>query len=126
MSLLKLLSFFWPQNTSDVKIGLSLEYPKDDHLEYPKDVNLDLLTATVADLRQLLAHGKVSSSDLVKRYLKQIDKHNLKGMRLNAVISIAPEKDILWQADALDQERAEGKIRGPMHGIPVIIKVSDV
>lgn len=123
---LKLLPFIWPQDTSDVKDRLSLEYPKDDHLEYPKDVHLDFLTATVADLRQLLAHGKVSSSDLVKGYLKQIDKHNHKGMWLNAVISIAPEEDILWQADALDQERAEGKIRGPMHGIPVIIKVSDV
>ena len=126
MSFQWLLSLIWPLNTSDVKISLSPEYPKDDHLEYPKDVRLDFLTATVADLRQLLAHRKVSSSDLVKGYLKQIDKHNLNGMRLNAVISIAPEKDIIQQADALDRERTEGKIRGPMHGIPVIIKVSDV
>ena len=114
----KLLSLIWPHDTSDVKNSLS---PK-----YPKDVHFDVLTATVADLRQLLAHGKVSSSDLVKGYLKQIDKHNRKGMQLNAVISTAPVKDILRQADALDQERAEGKVRSLMHGIPVIIKVSDV
>ena len=122
-----ILSAFWPQSASKVKIGrLSLDYTKDDHLEYPEDVRIDFLTATVADLRQLLDRRKVSSVDLVEGYLKQIDKHNHKGMQLNAVISIAPEQDILQQARALDRERVEGKIRGPMHGIPVIIKVSDV
>ena len=126
MFLLHFLSWIWPQNASDVKISLSLDYSKDDCLEHPKDVPLDFLTATVADLRQRLARREVSSVDLVKGYLKQIDKHNNKGMRLNAVISIAPEKDIVEQAHALDLERAEGKIRGPMHGIPVIIKVSDI
>ena len=107
-------------------IIMSNNYPEDDHLEYPNDVYLNVLTATVADLSQLLARRKVSSVDLVKGYLRQIDKHNHKGMRLKAVISIAPEQDVLQQAGALDRERAEGKIRGPMHGIPVIIKVSDV
>ena len=102
------------------------EYPKDNHLKYPKDVCLDFLTATVTELRELLARREVCSVDLVKGYLEQIDKHNHKGMRLKAVISIAPEKDILEQACALDLERVEGKIRGPMHGIPVIIKVSDI
>ena len=127
-------SWIWPQSAWDLKNSLSLdhskdgrlEYPKDNNLEYPKDVHLDFLTATVTELRQLLAHCKVSSVDLVKGYLEQIDKHNHKGMRLNAVISIAPEKDILEQARALDLERVEGKIRGPMHGIPVIIKVSHI
>ena len=119
------LSLIRPKNASDVKNSLSPEYPKDSHLQYSKDVYLDFLTATVADLRQLLARREVSSRELVKGYLKQIDRHNHKGMRLNAVISIAPERDILRQAYALDQERAEGKVRGPMHGIPVIIKVSD-
>ena len=94
--------------------------------ECPKDVYLDFLTATVADLRQLLARREVNSVDLVKGYLDQIDRHNHQGMHLNAVISIAPEDDIIQQAAALDRERADGKVRGPMHGIPVIIKVSDV
>ena len=137
------LSSIWPQNASDVNISrLSPENPKDDyredpkddhleypvydHLEDPKDVRLDVLTATVENLRQLLACRNVSSVDLVKAYLKQIDKHNHKGMRLNAVISVAPEKDIFQQAVALDRERAEDKVRGPMHGIPVIIKASNV
>ena len=128
-----ILSLIWPHNALGIKIShWSLQYlkdghvvyPKDDHLEYPKDVRLDFLTTTVADLRRQLARCEVSSVDLVKGYLEQIDKHNLKGMRLNAVISIAPEKDILKQARALDLERVKGKIRGPMHGIPVIIKVS--
>ena len=89
-------------------------------------LDLDLLTATVADLRGLLDGREVHSVDLVKSYLKQIDRHNHKGMVLNAVISTAPEEDVFQQAVALDQERAEGKVRGPMHGIPVIIKASGI
>ncbi len=94
--------------------------------ERRKYVRLDLLTATVADLRQLLVGGEVNSVDLVKRYLNQIDRHNHKGMVLNAVISIAPEEDVLEQARTLDDERAGGILRGQMHGIPVIIKASEV
>ena len=106
-------------------IIMSNNHPEDDDLEYPTDARLDILTATVADLSQLLARRKVSSVDLVKGYLGQIDKHNHEGMRLKAVISIAPEQDVLRQAGALDRERAEGRVRGALHGIPVIIKVSD-
>lgn len=90
------------------------------------DPKLDLLTATVGDLRQLLTRGEVNSVDLVKKYLDQIDRHNHRGMMLNAVISTAPEEDVFQQAINLDQERAEGRVRGPMHGIPVIIKVGEV
>ena len=86
--------------------------------------NVDVLTATATHLRQLLDRAEVSSSDLVKNYLGQIDRHNHKGMELRAVISTAPEEDLLQQARALDRERAEGRARGPMHGIPVIIKAS--
>lgn len=94
--------------------------------KYPNDLELDLLTATVGDLRQLLTRGKVHSVDLVKNYLDQINRHNHKGMELNAVISTAPEEDVLQKAVDLDRERAEGRVRGSMHGIPVIIKVSEV
>lgn len=94
--------------------------------KHPNGFGLHLLTATVGDLRQLLTRGEVHSVDLVKTYLDQIDRHNHKAMKLNAVISTAPEKDVLQQAVDLDQEQAEGRVRGPMHGIPVIIKVSEV
>ena len=94
--------------------------------KHPTGVNLDVLTATVADLRHLLARGEIHSVDLIKVYLDQIDRHNHKGMELNAVISTAPEEVVFQQAIILDQERAEGSLRGPMHGIPVIIKVSEV
>ena len=87
---------------------------------------IDLLTATVADLRQMFATGEVRSVDLVKNYLGHIERHNHKGMNLNAVISTAPEEDIVARAQELDQERAAGHARGPMHGIPVIIKVREL
>ena len=93
---------------------------------HPNDVAVDLLTATVAGIRQMLACGKVHSVTLVKRYLDQIERHNHRGMKLNAVIATAPERDVVQQAKHLDQERAQGKVRGPMHGIPVIIKASEI
>ena len=87
-------------------------------------VPLDLLTATVADLRQLLNRGLMRSVDLIELYFDQIDRHNCRGMELKAVISTAPREFVIREAKRLDQERAGGKLRGPLHGIPVIIKAS--
>ena len=106
----------YPRHALDVKGGL--------RHKHSSGLWLDLLTATATDLRQLLARREVSSVDLVKGYLDQIDRHNHKGMELHAVISTAPEEDVFQQAGILDRERAEGRVRGPMHGIPVIIKAS--
>ena len=89
-------------------------------------VPLDLLTATVADLRQLLTRGETHSVDLIEGYFDQIHRHNHRGMKLNAVISTSPKEIVVREAKRLDQERAEGKVRGPLHGIPVIIKASEI
>lgn len=89
-------------------------------------VPLDLLTATVADLRQLLSRGEMHSVDLIEVYLDQIHRHNHRGMELNAVICTAPKGFVVREAKRLDQERGEGKVRGPLHGIPVIIKASEI
>ena len=105
----------YPRCTLDIKAGWNRKH---------RTVRLDLLAITATELLQLLARREVYSIDLVKCYLDQIDRHNHKGMELHAVISTAPKEDLFQQADALDRERAEGRIRGPMHGIPIIIKAS--
>ena len=86
-------------------------------------LNLDPLTVTAAQLQKLLAESKVSTVDLVELYLAQIEKHNHRGARLNAIISTAPREDVLKSAQSLDRERELDSVRGPMHGIPIIVKV---
>jgi amidase len=79
---------------------------------------LDVLSTTATDLQQLLQDGKTTSVQIVETYQRQIQRYNLK---LRAMISIAPNLKAL--AQALDNERKEGKLLGPLHGIPIIVKV---
>ena len=88
-----------------------------------RQVHIDVLTATAAELQSLLEDGKISSLDLVEIYLDQIEKHNHRGMKLHAIIEIAPKPDVIERARQLDQERKVNGPRGAMHGIPVIVKV---
>jgi hypothetical protein len=88
--------------------------------------SFDPLVATAVDLKQLLDDGKITSRHLVERYLQQIEDHNTQGMQLRAVIATAPVPSILSLADELDAERKAGKLRGPFHGLPIIVKVGSV
>lgn len=83
-----------------------------------------LLTSTAVDLQSQLSRGEITSELLVLSYLDQIEKHNRKGLKLHALTSVADKDVLLARARHLDQERREGKVsRGPLHGIPIIIKV---
>jgi Asp-tRNA(Asn)/Glu-tRNA(Gln) amidotransferase A subunit family amidase len=84
---------------------------------------IDIHTATAADLQQLLSEGRVKSTDLVDLYLHQIESHNHRGLHFNAMISTTPQNIPLAIAETLGKERAAGKFRGPLHGIPVSVKV---
>lgn len=71
-------------------------------------------------LQSAMSSGKYSSRQLCEFYLKRIMDIDRNGPMLNSVIELNP--DALAIADGLDQERKDGKVRGPMHGIPVLIK----
>lgn len=75
---------------------------------------------TIADLQQGMASGRWTSRRLCELYLDRIAQVDKSGPTLNAVIELNP--DALAIADALDAERRVGTVRGPMHGIPVLIK----
>lgn len=79
------------------------------------------LTATASELQAGLAAGKYNSSQLVDLYLEQTARHN---DYLRAVIETTPVAVLHRQASQLDQERALGQTRGPLHGIPILLKVS--
>jgi amidase len=79
------------------------------------------LTTTVFELQDLLQDGKTTSFDALSRYLRQLDAHN---SWLKAVIATPGAYLLLERAELLDDERRQGKVRGPLHGIPILIKVS--
>ena len=76
--------------------------------------------ATVADLQDRMAKGTETARSLSEKYLARIKALNEAGPMLRAVIETNP--DALTIADGLDKERKAGKLRGPLHGIPVLIK----
>jgi amidase len=80
----------------------------------------DLSEVSITDLQARMQSGKSTARDLCQQYLARIAEINTKGPAINAVIEINP--DALALADTLDKERKAGKLRGPMHGIPVLIK----
>jgi amidase len=81
---------------------------------------IDISEASVATLQAAMQSGKTSSQALVRGYLARIKALDKSGPRINSVIEINP--DALTIAQQLDKERKAGKIRGPLHGIPVLIK----
>jgi len=79
-----------------------------------------LLEGTVAQLQAEMASGRLSARALSQRYLQRIDALDRAGPRLNAVIELNP--DALAQCDEMDRERRQRATRGPLHGIPVLLK----
>jgi amidase len=75
---------------------------------------------TVAQLQEAMAAGRYTSRRLVELYTERINAIDRSGPMLRSVIEVNP--DALAIADSLDAERKNGRLRGPLHGIPVLIK----
>ncbi|KAK3901220.1 amidase signature domain-containing protein [Staphylotrichum tortipilum] len=82
-------------------------------------MTLNLLSTTAVDLRRLLESGTTTSVQLVLEYLTQIQRLEPK---LHAFISVAPRQLLLHEAAARDEERRQGRVGGPLHGIPIVLK----
>jgi amidase len=80
----------------------------------------ELEEATIASLQAAMARGEQSARSIAEAYLARIDALDRSGPRINSVIEVNPEA--LQLADALDRERKEGGARGPLHGVPVLLK----
>ncbi|HEV3464253.1 MAG TPA: amidase, partial [Actinomycetota bacterium] len=76
--------------------------------------------ATIAELGAAMASGRLSSRRLTQAYLRRIRRIDLSGIKLNSVLEVNP--DALEIAADLDAERRQGKVRGPLHGIPILVK----
>jgi amidase len=86
--------------------------------QLPSAFELD--EASIADLQDGMASGKYTSRAITEKYLVRIEEIDQNGPGLRSVIEVNP--DALAIADAADKERKAGHTRGPMHGIPVLIK----
>lgn len=85
-----------------------------------RDVEFELMEITIDDLQQKMAQGLYTAEELVNLYLNRIKEIDQAGPAINSVIEVNP--DAVEIAKSLDSERKAGKVRGPLHGIPVLIK----
>lgn len=89
-------------------------------LDVPTAAPFPYAEAEVADLQARMAAGELDSTTLTRAYLQRIAAVDRNGPRLRAVIELNP--DALQEAAERDRERRSGRIRGPLHGIPVLLK----
>ncbi len=118
------------KNTSITGITLASVYPKtlkaltSDKVIVKKEqqYKIDLEEITIDELQENMKKGEYTSQDITSVYLKRIADIDRSGSGpgLNSVIELNP--DAMSIAEKLDEERKKGKIRGPLHGIPVLIK----
>ena len=94
--------------------------PVDSEPNAPASVALDVAEWSASAARSKLESGEITSRALVQAYLDRIAAMDKSGPTLNAVIELNP--DALRDADVLDAERKAGKVRGPLHGLPVLLK----
>ncbi|TFW05687.1 amidase [Oxalobacteraceae bacterium OM1] len=85
-----------------------------------KGADFDVAEKSAAELQALMAQGKLTAVALTQAYLKRIQQIDKSGPAINAVIELNP--DALDIAAALDRERKQKGARGPLHGIPVLLK----
>jgi amidase len=79
-----------------------------------------ILEATIAELQHMMSTGGLTSRELVDIYHMRIDLIDRHGPGLNSIIELNPDARRI--AEALDGERAHGHVRGPLHGIPILLK----
>jgi len=79
--------------------------------------HFSVVEAGIAEMQSAMASGRITARELVQQYLTRIATYEKK---LNAIITVNP--NALREAGELDRERAQGKVRGPLHGIPIALK----
>ncbi len=84
----------------------------------PEAFELDEIT--VSQLQEGMASGKYTAKKITEMYLGRIEEIDKQGPAVNAIIEVNP--DAVAIAEQLDQERKDGNVRGPLHGVPIIIK----
>lgn len=82
--------------------------------------HFEIKEATIFEMTSAMEEGKLTSEELVRFYLDRIETFDQQGPMINSMISL--NENAIETAKQLDKERAEGKIRGALHGIPIVLK----
>lgn len=101
-------------------LGMGVTACNPDQTTNSKPGDFELDEITVGELQDGMKSGKYTAEKITGMYLKRIHEIDINGPTLNTVIQINP--DAIAIARKLDKERASGKVRGPLHGIPIMIK----
>jgi len=89
---------------------------KDMHI----DSEIDILEKSIEDIQRMLLDRNITIVDLARTFVNRIETIDRHGISLNSIIQINP--DIIQTAKKLDKELHSGKSRGPLHGIPIVLK----
>ena len=108
------------RSSANVIIALPGPFPAGIYAAAMTDLDLDLETAGVDDVQAAMAAGAVTSAELVTGYLARIEALDRSGPAVHAIRTVAA--DATQQAEQRDSERAGGRVRGPLHGVPVLVK----
>jgi amidase len=103
-----------------LSLGLAFWISRGAAAADPAASPFDPTEATIGDLQARMASGSLTARELTQAYLERIREFDRAGPKLDAVIELNP--DALAIADRLDAERRAGHVRGPLHGIPVLLK----
>ena len=83
----------------------------------PSTAPFSVVEASVAEMQAAMAEGRVTSREIVRQYLERIAYYE---DQVNATMAV--NRRALAEADRLDEERRQGRVRGPLHGIPIALK----
>ncbi len=94
-------------------------YAQEGHPPQPSRA-FEVVERTIPELQNAMRSGQATSRQLVEIYLARISAYDRQGPRLNAMVAL--NANALADAEALDRERAAKGTRGPLHGIPIVVK----
>src|SRR4051812_35906963 len=80
----------------------------------------DLEELTITEIQRRMGSGELTARQLTQAYIERIEAIDQDGPTLRSVLEVNP--DALRIAEQLDQERASGRVRGPLHGVPILVK----
>jgi amidase len=108
---------FLPLLLVPLAAGLTLFGQRGDSRPNQSQPAFTVVEATIPEMRAAMEQGRVTSRELVAQYLHRIATYEDK---LNGIITVNP--GALQEAEARDRERAQRRVRGPLHGIPIALK----
>jgi amidase len=104
---------------ASVAAGLTRSAGADEPGTWPQPAR-EIEELTIAEMKEGMERGGLSSNDLVNMYMERIQTLDVGGPAVNSVIQLNPQARAI--AKARDKERKAGNVRGPLHGIPILLK----